>query len=168
MEQSSSKTLLELITEACASSIHCTSSCSGKFMSVSSSRFVARLATVQALCSLTNQVHELHRLCEIGVPRQVFLSTQFTSLYFVMMSCNSELPTFRRHLQQYAPPRTRPCCLQKYFHFTKNSIVSHFTAGTRLALTSETEWSPHRIHQLARTWLRVGRDAPTSSPGRTT
>ena len=49
----------------------------------------------------------------IGVSHQVFLSTQFTSVYFVMMSCNSELPTFRQRLQQCAPPRTRPCCLQK-------------------------------------------------------
>ena len=49
-------------------------------VSVSSPRFVARLATVQALRSLTRQVLELHRLDEIGVPYQVFLSTQFTSL----------------------------------------------------------------------------------------
>ena len=56
---------------------------------MSSSRFVARLATVQAQCSLTHQFHELHRLDEIGVPHHVFLSTQFTSLYFVMMSCNT-------------------------------------------------------------------------------
>ena len=41
---------------------------------------MARLATVQALRSLTRQVLELHRLDEIGVPYQVFLSTQFTSL----------------------------------------------------------------------------------------
>ena len=55
-------------------------------MIMSSSRFVARLATVQALYSLTNQVHKLHGLDEIGVSHHVFLSTQFTSLYFVMMS----------------------------------------------------------------------------------
>ena len=84
-----------------------------------------------------------------------FLSTQSTSLYFVMMSCNSELPTFRQRLQQCTPPRTCPCCLQRYFHFTKNSIVSHLTAGTRLAPTSETEWSLRRDHQPARTWLRT-------------
>ena len=48
---------------------------------MSSSRFVARLATVQALCSLTNQVHELHRLDGIGVSHHVSCSTQFTSLY---------------------------------------------------------------------------------------
>ena len=40
-------------------------------VSVSSPRFAARLATVQALCSLTHQVLELHRLDEIGVPYQV-------------------------------------------------------------------------------------------------
>ena len=57
------------------------------FVSVSFSRFVARLATVQALRSLTIQVLELHRLDEIGVPYQVYLSTQFTSLYFLLMSC---------------------------------------------------------------------------------
>ena len=45
---------------------------------------VARLATVQALRSLTIQVLELHRLDEIGVPNQVYLSTQFTSLYFLL------------------------------------------------------------------------------------
>ena len=42
-----------------------------------------------------------------------------------------------------------------YFHFTKYSIVSHLTADTRLALTSETEWSPRQDHQPARTWLRT-------------
>ena len=108
--------------------VHCTSSCSGKFVIMSSSRFVARLATVQTLCSLTNQVHELHRLDGIGVSHQVNLSTQFTSLYFVMMSCNSELPTFRRGV---------------------SSNVHH------LAHTSETEWSPRRDHQPARTLLRT-------------
>ena len=69
--------------------IHSTSSCSGKFVIMSSSRFVARFATVQALYSMTNQVHELHRLDEIGVPHQVFLSTQSTLLYVVMVSCNT-------------------------------------------------------------------------------
>ena len=72
---------------------------SGKFVIMSSSRFVVRLTTVQTLCSLTNQVHELQRLDRISVSHQVNLSTQFTSLYFVMMSCYSELPTFRRRLQ---------------------------------------------------------------------
>ena len=50
-------------------------------------RFVARLTTVQALRSLIIQVLELHRLGEIGVPYQVYLSTPFTSLYFLLMSC---------------------------------------------------------------------------------
>ena len=124
--------------------IHCTSSCSGKFVIMSSPRLVARLASVQALCSLTHQVHELHH--------QVFLSTQFTSLYLVMMSCNSELPTFHQRLRQYAPPHTRPCC---HSHFTKKSIVSYLTADTRLALTSETEWSRRRDHRPARTLFRT-------------
>ena len=108
--------------------IHCTSSCSGKFVIMSSSRLVARLATVQTLCSLTHQVHELHRLDWIGDPHHVFLSTQSTSLYFVMVSCKSEL---RR--------------------FVSVSSNVHF----HLALTSETEWSPRHDHQPARTWLRT-------------
>ena len=57
------------------------------FVSASFPRFVARLATVQALRSLTIQVLELHCFDEIGVPYQVYLSTQFTSLYFHLMSC---------------------------------------------------------------------------------
>ena len=136
--------------------IHCTSSRCRKFVSVSSSRLVARLATVQALFSLTNQVHELHRLDGIGVSRQVILSTQPTSLYFVMMSCNTELPTFRWRLQQCAPPRTRPCCLQKSTS-TSRRIASSITSRLALVshLTSKTEWSPRRDHQPARTWLRT-------------
>ena len=62
-------------------------------MSVSSFGFVAFLATVQSLRSLTNQVLELCRLDEIGVPYQVFLSTQFRPLNFVKMSCNTVLPS---------------------------------------------------------------------------
>ena len=42
---------------------------------VSSSRFVLRLATVQALCNLERVVLELHRLDEICVPPEVSLST---------------------------------------------------------------------------------------------
>ena len=49
----------------------CTSSRFGKFVSVSSLEFVALLATVQALCSLADQVLDLYRLDEIGVPHQV-------------------------------------------------------------------------------------------------
>ena len=41
---------------------------------VSSSRFVLRLATVQALCNLARVVLELHRLDEICVPLEVSLS----------------------------------------------------------------------------------------------
>ena len=52
----------------------CTSSRFGKFMSVSSLGFVALLATVQALCSLTCQVLELYRLDEIVVLHQVSCS----------------------------------------------------------------------------------------------
>ena len=120
------------------------------FLSVSSSRFVARLAAVQALCSLTNQVHELHCLDEIGVSHQVFLSAQFTLLYFVMMSCNTSHTSL-------LPSKG-----------TKNSIVSHLTADTRLALTSETEWSPRQDHQPARTWLCTDVTPRLPSPSRTT
>ena len=42
---------------------------------VSSSRFVLRLATVQAVCNLARVVLELHRLDEICVPLEVSLST---------------------------------------------------------------------------------------------
>ena len=55
------------------------------------SGFVACLAIVQVLCVLTHHVLELHRLDEIYVPIQVFLSTQFTTLYFLVMSCISTL-----------------------------------------------------------------------------
>ena len=53
------------------------------------SRMFLRL--FKALRSLTNRILELCRLDEIGVPFQVFLSTQFKSLYFVKMSCHTEL-----------------------------------------------------------------------------
>ena len=84
---------------------------------------MAGLATVQTLCSLTHQIHELHRLDRISVSHQVNLSTQFTSLYFVMVLQHS----FRRlvgvssnvhHLAHVL------AAFNKYFHFTKNSIVS--------------------------------------------
>ena len=115
---------------------------------------MAGLATVQTLCSLTHQIHELHRLDRISVSHQVNLSTQFTSLYFVMVLQHS----FRRlvgvssNVHHLAHVLT---AFNKYFHFTKNSIVSHLTADTRLALTSETEWSPRQDHQPARTWHRT-------------
>ena len=121
--------------------IHCTSRCSGKFVITSFSRFVAHLTTVQALRSLTNQVQELHHLDVIGGAHQVFLSTKFTSLYFVMMSCNSELPTFRRRLQQCTPPLTN-----KYFHFTKYSIVSYLTTSAACPCTIRSRCTQRSLH----------------------
>ena len=123
---------------------------------MSSSRFVAHLTTVQALCRVTHQVHELHHLDVIGVTHQVFLSTQLTSLYFVMMSCNSELPTFRQRFQQCAPPRTRSL-LPSTSSSTSRRIASSLTSRLTLVshFTSETEWSLRRVHQPARTWLRT-------------
>ena len=47
---------------------------------------------VVTLCSLTDRVLELHCLDEIGVPHQVVLSI---SLYFVKMSSNTTLPSWR-------------------------------------------------------------------------
>ena len=61
--------------------IMCFSRCTsrfGKYVSVSSLGFLALLAAVQALCSLANQILELHRLDGIGVPHQVFLSTRYS------------------------------------------------------------------------------------------
>ena len=48
--------------------------------------------------------HELHRLDRISVSHQVTLSTQFTSLYFVMMSCKTQ--SIRRFVDVCTPPRT--------------------------------------------------------------
>ena len=53
---------------------HCSSSRLGRVF-VSSSRFVLRLATAQAVCNLARVVLELHRLDEICVPLEVSLST---------------------------------------------------------------------------------------------
>ena len=78
--------------------IHCSSSRSGKVF-VSSSRFVLRLTTVQALCNLPRVVLELHRLDEIGVPLEVSLSTQLTTLHFLMMCFNTDLPSWRLVLE---------------------------------------------------------------------
>ena len=61
------------------------------------------MSSVEALRSLTNRVLELCRLDEIGVPFQVFLSTQFRSLYFVKMSCNRELFFLDVAVRQYLP-----------------------------------------------------------------
>ena len=68
---------------------------------VSSSRFVLRLATVQALCNLARVVLELHRLDEICVPLEVSLSTQCTTLHFLMMSFNIDLPSWRLVLELF-------------------------------------------------------------------
>ena len=63
----------------------CTSSRFGKFVSVNSLGLVALLSTVRALCNLTSQVLKLYRLNEIIVTALNFLSSQFTSVYFVKM-----------------------------------------------------------------------------------
>ena len=57
--------------------VHCTSRFMWMFVLVrlSFSGFVACLAIVQVLCGVTQNVLELHRLDEICVPLQVFLST---------------------------------------------------------------------------------------------
>ena len=65
----------------------CTSSRFGKFVSVSSLGFVALLATVQALCSLTSQVLELYRLDEIVVLYQV--SCPRNSLHCTSSRCSA-------------------------------------------------------------------------------
>ena len=59
----------------------------GKFVSVSSLGFVALLATVQALCSLTSQVLELYRLDEIVVLYQV--SCPRNSLHCTSSRCSA-------------------------------------------------------------------------------
>ena len=120
------------------------------------------------LCSLTHQVHELHRLDRISVSHQAFLSTQLTSLYFVMMSCNSELPTFRQRLQQCTPPRTHPCCLQQVLP-TSRSRASPLTSRLTLVSHSRVKLNGHlaaSISLLARNYA-LKCDAPTSSPGGT-
>ena len=61
--------------------------------------FVACLAIVQVLCGLTHHVLELHRLGEIRVPQQVFLSVWFTTLYFLVMSCISTLSSYELVLE---------------------------------------------------------------------
>ena len=65
---------LHSIVLVSVSFIHFSSSRSEKVF-VSSSRFVLRLATLQALCNLARAVLELHRLDEICVPLEVSLST---------------------------------------------------------------------------------------------
>ena len=111
------------------------------FVITGSSRFVARLATVQTLCSLAHQVHELHRLDRISFSHQVNLSTQFTSLYFVMMSCNTASDVSSASPAMYTTSHT--------------SLLPYLTADTRLALTSGTELSPRQDHQPTRTCFRT-------------
>ena len=68
---------------------------------LSSSRFVLRLATVQALCNLARVVLELQCPYEVCVPLGVSLSTQFTTLHFVMMCFNTDLPSWRHVLELF-------------------------------------------------------------------
>ena len=86
---------------------------------MSCSRFVLRLATVQALCNLARVVLELHRLDEICVPIEVSLSMQFTTLHFLMTSFNTDLPSWRLVLEHFPP------CTVKY-HFSEPFLVSIF------------------------------------------
>ena len=60
------------------------------------SGFVACLAIVQVLCCLTHHMLELHRLDEICVPLQVFMSTYFPTLHSVLMSASQ--PCLRANL----------------------------------------------------------------------
>ena len=69
------------------------------FVSLSFPGSVACLAIVQVLCGLTHQVLELHRLDEFCVPLQFFSSTQFTTLYFLVMSCISTLFSYELVLE---------------------------------------------------------------------
>ena len=54
---------------------------------------------VQVLCGLTRHVLELHRLDEFCVPLQLFSSTKFTTLYFLVMSCISTLFSYELVLE---------------------------------------------------------------------
>ena len=49
------------------------------------------LNTAQVLYNLISQILEFHRLDEIEVPHQVFLTMQFTSLHVLVITCNTEL-----------------------------------------------------------------------------
>ena len=69
------------------------------FVGLGFSGFVACLAIVQVLCGLTHHVLELHRLEEICVPLQVFLSTEFTTLDFFVMPCISTMSSFELVLE---------------------------------------------------------------------
>ena len=52
---------------------------------------MALLVTVQILYNLISHVLEFNRLNEIGVPLQVILTMQFTSLHVLVMFCNTDL-----------------------------------------------------------------------------
>ena len=76
--------------------------------------------------------HEFHRLDVISVTHQVFLSTHFTSLYFVKCPATQSFRRFvgvSSNVHHLAHVLT---AFNKYFHFTKKSIVSYLTTDTRL------------------------------------
>ena len=52
---------------------------------------MALLATVQILYNLISHVLEFNRLNEIGVPLQVILTIQFTSLHVLVIFYNTDL-----------------------------------------------------------------------------
>ena len=62
---------------------------------VRSRKYMFHPLHVVTLCSLTDRVLELHCLNEMGVPHQVVLSTQFISSCFLVMSCNTTVPSWR-------------------------------------------------------------------------
>ena len=108
-----------------------------------------------ALCSLTNQVLELHRLDEIGVSHQV-LSTQFTSLYFVMMSCNTASDVSLASPAMCTTPHTS--LLPSRGTSTSQRTASSLTS--RLALVSHPRVKPNgrlagNISLLARGFART-------------
>ena len=55
----------------------------------------------QALCNLARVVPERHRLDEICVPLEVSLSTRFTTLHFLLMCFNIDLPSWRPVLELF-------------------------------------------------------------------
>ena len=60
-----------------------------------------RLSTVQVLCNLARVALELYRRDEICVPLEVSLSTQFTTLHFLMMCFNVDLSSWRLVLELF-------------------------------------------------------------------
>ena len=96
-----------------------------------------RLATVQALCNLARVVLELHRLDDICVPLEVSLSTQCTTLHFLMMSFNIDLPSWRLVLELFLREDVSHC---KALHLR---ILLGFDIGlVRLILLSVFRSSP--------------------------